>query len=291
MGEAPLRYRDGLDRSSVLWDGLVTCTELAVSRPHSTSEDMPRQTTRAAISRRMARMPALAMSLVRNQDAVDRAFAAHCNVRLRSQYLSDFVLLSEKSMGFLADGSPSTRLPPAAASSELVQLLQLSDALLLEGLLVPLVLCAAIRQVPFQWTEQDLQSVRTPSQQRVQLVQQDLKLHVLADCHPSSNMEDALQLRGTQSFCFRVENIEDRCRGYFTAPTSLYSGRGVPIMSICIKYIFIPLIVPSNRPGAYAEKRVDTERYEIRTPPLPIVSVLISLFSSDADFETDPAFS
>ncbi len=42
------------------------------------------------------------MNLVRNQDAVDRALAAHRNVRLRSQYASDTVLLSEKSMGFLS---------------------------------------------------------------------------------------------------------------------------------------------------------------------------------------------
>jgi hypothetical protein len=42
------------------------------------------------------------MNLVRNQDAVDRALAAHRNVRLRSQYASDSVLLSEKSMGFLS---------------------------------------------------------------------------------------------------------------------------------------------------------------------------------------------
>ena len=42
------------------------------------------------------------MNLVRNQDAVDHALAAHRNVRLRSQYASDTVLLSEKSMGLLS---------------------------------------------------------------------------------------------------------------------------------------------------------------------------------------------
>jgi hypothetical protein len=42
------------------------------------------------------------MNLVRNQDSVDRALAVHRNIRLRSQYASDSVLLSEKWMGFLS---------------------------------------------------------------------------------------------------------------------------------------------------------------------------------------------
>jgi hypothetical protein len=42
------------------------------------------------------------MHLVRNQDAVDCALAAHRNVHLRSQNASDSVLLSEKLMGFLS---------------------------------------------------------------------------------------------------------------------------------------------------------------------------------------------
>jgi hypothetical protein len=48
------------------------------------------------------------MHLVRNQDAVDRALAVHCNVRLRSQYASDSVLLSKKPMGFLSPCSITT---------------------------------------------------------------------------------------------------------------------------------------------------------------------------------------
>jgi hypothetical protein len=42
------------------------------------------------------------MNLVRNQDPVDRALVAHRNIQLRSQYVSDSVLLSEKSMDFLS---------------------------------------------------------------------------------------------------------------------------------------------------------------------------------------------
>ena len=52
VGEAPLWYRYWLDRSSVLWAGLATCTELAVTAPS------------AAISRRVARMPAWASSWI-----------------------------------------------------------------------------------------------------------------------------------------------------------------------------------------------------------------------------------
>jgi hypothetical protein len=39
---------------------------------------------------------------VRNQEAVDRALAAHRRSRQRSQYAFDSVLLSEKLMGFLS---------------------------------------------------------------------------------------------------------------------------------------------------------------------------------------------